>query len=106
MPPERIVKADESAIGSRVTRDVKDDKGAVVCFAGDRLSASLLLRLKRSGTSTVYVEREPGSKGGRSLEERLSELDRRFAGVEMNPAMRVLKEVIAEKTREKACGGT
>ncbi|MCK5557002.1 MAG: hypothetical protein KAJ01_01400 [Candidatus Hydrogenedentes bacterium] len=106
MPPDRIVRADESAIGSTVTRDVKDDKGAVVCFAGDRLSVSLLLKFKRAGISSVYVEREPSSHKRGSLDERLCELDRKFAGVETNPAMRVLKEIIAERTRENAGGGT
>jgi hypothetical protein len=106
MPPEKIVRADESAIGSTVTRDVKDDKGAVVCFAGDSLTASLLLDLKRAGISSVYVECQPGPDGERSVEELLAELDRRFAAVEENPVMRVLKEVIAEKTKEKARGGT
>jgi hypothetical protein len=106
MPPEKIVRADESAIGSTVTRDVKDDKGAVVCFAGDNLTTSLLLDLKRAGISSVYVECQPGPDGGRSVEELLTELDRRFAAVEGDPVMRVLKEAIAEKKREKARGGT
>jgi len=106
MPPERIVRADESAIGSTVTRDLKDDKGAVVCFAGDNLTASLLLDLKRAGISSVYVECQRGPDGGHSVEDLLAELDRRFSAVEGNPVMRVLKELIAEKTREKARGGT
>ncbi len=106
MPPERIVRADESAIGSTATRDVKDDKGAVVCFAGDILNASLLLDLKRAGISSVYVERQVGPDGERNVDDLLVELDRRFARVEANPVMRVLKEVIAERTREEARGGT
>jgi hypothetical protein len=106
MPPERVVRADESAIGSTVTRDVKDDKGAVVCFAGDRLSASLLLDLRRAGIGSVYVEREIGPDGERNVDDLLAELDRRFARVETDPLMGVLKEVMAEKTREKARGGT
>jgi hypothetical protein len=105
MSAEKIVRADECAIGSTVTRDVTDDKGAVVCFAGDRLNASLLLRLKRAGITTVYVDDGTASESESNVREQLAELDRRFGDVDANPIMRVMKETIAERMKESAGGG-
>lgn len=106
MAPEKLVRVDESAIGSTLARDVKDGEGAVVCSAGDRLSWRLVHKLRRDGIDTVHVKRKPARGENRAVDERLSELDRKFAYSENDPVMRALKDVVAEKIREKSRGGT
>ena len=106
MALEKIIKVDESAIGSTVTRDVRGDTGAIVCSVGDRLGARLVLKLRRAGISSVYVKRHLAHGGKRGVDNRLSELDRKFARVEADPIMHALKRVLAERIKEKARGGT
>ena len=106
MAVEKIVRLDESAIGSTLTRDVRGEGTALICSAGDRLSGRLVLKLKRAGISSVYVKRELIFGERESVAKRLSQLDRRFARVEKSAVMHALKAAIAEKMKEKARGGT
>jgi hypothetical protein len=105
MTPEKIVRLDESAIGSTLSRVVHGDGTVVVCSAGARLNGRTLLKLKRAGISSVYVKRELALGGNDSVTNRLLELDRKFARVENEPTMRALKRAVAERIKEKAGGG-
>jgi len=104
MPLERIIRVDESAISAILSRDVKDERGDVLCSGGDRLSARLIVKLKRAGISDVYVRREPRPERKRDVDKRLSQLDERFARVNANPVMHALKCMIAEQIKETARG--
>jgi len=106
MAPERLIRVDESAIGSTSARDIKDKTGAIVCCAGDRLSWQMVRKLRRGDVDSVHVLREPDRTGNQTVHERLAELDARFARVQNDPVMRALKEIVAERIREKSCGGT
>jgi len=106
MAPEKLIRVDESAIGSILARDVQDGTGAIVCSAGDRLGWRVVHRLRRDGVSTVHVKSEPVRGENRSVDERLSELDKKFARVENDAVMRALKDIIAMKIRGASCGGT
>jgi len=106
MALERIVRADESAIGSTLTRDVHDDAGTLICSAGDRLSGPLIIELKRAGITSVYVKRELIVGGTRGVNRRLSRLDKKFARVSHDPIMNALKRAVAEKIQEKSRVGS
>jgi hypothetical protein len=106
MALEKIVRADESAIGSTLTRDVRDGAGASICSAGDRLSAGLVMKLKRAGIASVYVKRELALGGTHGVDARLSRLEKKFARVSGDPIMDDLKRAVANKIREKARGGS
>jgi hypothetical protein len=106
MALEKIVRADECAIGSTLTRDVHDDAGAPICSAGDRLSGRLVIKLKRAGITSVYVKRELTLGRTHGVNGRLSRLDKKFARVSSDPIMDALKRAVAEKIQEKSRGGS
>ncbi len=106
MALEKIVRADESAIGSTLTRDANDDAGAPICSAGDRLSGRLVIKLKRAGITSVYVKRELILGGPHGVNGCLSRLDKKFARVSNDPIMNALKRAVAEKLQEKSRGGS
>ena len=76
MAREKLIKVDESAIGCTSTRDLKDDKGAIVCCAGDILDWRLVHKLRRDGIDTVYVKHGTARRENQDVDERLSELNR------------------------------
>ena len=106
MAPEKLIRVDESAIGSTSARDIRDKTGAIVCCAGDRLTWRLVHKLRRGDVDSIHVLLEPDRAGNQTVHERLSELDGKFARVENDPVMRALKDIVAERIREKSCGGT
>ena len=104
MTSEKLIRVDESAIGSTLARDVKDSTGAIVCCAGERLSWQMVRTLRRGDVDSVHVMRGPNRTGSQTVHERLAELDRKFAHIQDNPVMSALKGIIAEKIREKSRG--
>jgi len=106
MTSDKLIRVDESAIGSTLARDVRDGAGAIVCCAGERLSWQTIRTLRRGDVQSVHVRREPDRKGNQTVHERLAELDRKFAHIQDDPVMSALKDIIAERIREKSRGET
>ncbi|KAF0217897.1 MAG: hypothetical protein FD174_3160 [Geobacteraceae bacterium] len=83
--------------GMALAREVKqaDNSNAPpICGRGVILTEPLLERLKNMGIQTVTVEGHPvWVEGEKSLEELLSNLDRRFKKVEGNLLMDKLKDI-------------
>jgi len=106
MTSEKLIRVDESAIGSTLARDVKDSTGAIVCCAGEKLSWQMVRTLRRGDVDSVHVRREPSRAGNQTVHERLDELDKKFARVQDNPIMTALKGIIADRIREESRGET
>jgi hypothetical protein len=106
MTSEKLIRVDEPAIGSTLARDVRDGTGAIVCCAGDRLSWQMVRTLRCRDVDSVHVLRAPNRTGNQTVTERLAELDRKFAHIQDDPIMSALKDIIAERIREKSRGET
>ena len=86
--------------GMRTAREVRDEKGRVLCPAGTELTPELLERLAKMGVSYVTVKGHPVSfPWEKSLEEELSALERRFSKAR-HPFLLQLKEVLREFLQE------
>jgi hypothetical protein len=66
----------------------------------------MIRTLRRGDVQSVHVLREPDRNGNQTVHEHLAELDRKFAHVQDSPVMSALKEIIAERIREKSRGET
>jgi hypothetical protein len=82
----------------RLARPVTNASGVVLVQAGTALSAALIHRLLGLGIDTVTVAAEGSDEGeDRPLEERLRELDARFAGHEQDAVMMQIKDAVARQ---------
>ena len=106
MAMEKLIRLDESAIGCTLAGEVKDGTGTIVSSTGDVLSWQLVRKLRRDGIDTVYVKPRSGGHKKQSVDERLLELDRKFARVDNDPVVGALKDIIAERMRRGSRGGT
>ncbi len=74
-----------------------NSSGAPICGKDTVLSDALIARLENMDVQTVYVEGNLcGDEGGRSLEDMLAELDRRFSKVRSNPLSEILHDIYSD----------
>ena len=84
----------------RTAREVRDEKGRVLCPAGTVFTPELLERLGKMGVDYVTVEGHPVEfSWEKSLEEELAALERRFSAAR-HPFLLELKEVLREVLQE------
>ncbi len=71
--------------------------GPPICGKGMTLTLSFIERLKKMGVQTITVEGNPVQvEGGRTPEDLLRDLDRRFRKVAADPLTGKLKEIYRE----------
>jgi len=94
----KLIRIEEARPGMKVSRDVIDLRGNLLCRAGTELTESLLEQLKQRPLTHLFVEvspsgpAEPSASPGRSPEEIAREVDRMFSGADTNPLMVALRE--------------
>lgn len=80
-----------------LARDIfKNDSptGMPICGKGTVLSTALISRLQQMGVQSLYVEGHPVTlEGDMSLDDQLTDLDRRFSKTEGNRHNMLLKEL-------------
>lgn len=81
-------------VGQVIAQPVTNKNGAILCPAGFTLNASVIERLKNAGVDSLAVE--GGAPTGPSIDERLSMLEQRFAGVS-DPMLLQLKGIIQRR---------
>lgn len=91
----RKVSVEALTPGMKVAKPVMNDGGMILFGPGTVLTDSLIARLGNMNVGSVHVEGE--AAGGKSIEERLAELDARFGKTEREPHMGVLKQLIKEQ---------
>ena len=89
--------------GQVVVQAVFGSAGVALLRPGTVLTADMISRLSNCGVSSISIEDDGAA--ARPLDERLRELDARFAGHEQDTLMRRLKEVITAQMREGADSG-
>ncbi len=68
--------------------------GPPLCGKGVELTAPLIMRLQNMGIQSLIVEGHPlWQEGDKTLDELLSDLDRRFSKVAGQPRMKIIKDV-------------
>ena len=75
-----LISISEAKPGQVVARALTSPEGAVLCPPGFVLTEMAIARLKRSGVESIVLE--GGGELGVDLERRLTELERRFSGVD------------------------
>jgi hypothetical protein len=91
--------------GQVLARPVTTSAGVVMVQAGSRLTPALIERLTNFGIDTIVVtgDASPASADARPMEERIREIDARFAGHEQDDWMMTVKQiVIAQLARDEA----
>lgn len=92
--------------GQRLVRPVITANGVVMVRPGTELTATLIERLRSLGIDTVTVASSESIPGrGSSLDQRLRELDARFAGHEHDAVMMQIKDVVARQLRRPPARG-
>jgi hypothetical protein len=93
--PLALVRPDQT-----LARPVTNATGVVLVQAGTLLTPVLIDRLMALGIDAVTVVTDAGDTlDGPSMEERLRELDARFAGHEQDPLMTQIKDIVARQLR-------
>jgi hypothetical protein len=86
--------------GQRIARAVVNANGVVMVQPGTELTSTMIERLRSVGVDAVVVASGDGStEPSKPVEERLRELDARFAGHENDPVMMQIKDVIARQLK-------
>jgi hypothetical protein len=80
--------------GMILSRPVTNANGVVMLGEATELTAELIQKIRGMDIEHVYVK--GASQTGVSLEDALTELDRRFKGVEEAPYMNIIKRAIKE----------
>jgi hypothetical protein len=84
--------------GQKLARAITNASGVVMVQPGSELTSSLIERLQSIGVDSVVIAANPEERGaGPSLEERVRELDARFAGHEQDDWMMGLKDIVARQ---------
>lgn len=90
------ISLDDAVPGQTVARAVTTPTGTILLQAGEELTAEAIAGLKRKGVDRLVVEGDDG-RNVRSAAEQLADLDVRFAGLEGNPLMMELKDLVAQQ---------
>jgi len=80
--------------GHILAKAVTNATGAVLCPPGLRLTQATIERLRNAGVQSLIVE--GGKDAGRALDERLADLQRRFAGID-DPLMLQIKAALEKR---------
>jgi len=92
--------------GQKLARAITSAGGVVMVQPGTELTPPLIERLRTLGIDSVMIAGDPEAPpDGPSLEERLRELDARFAGHEQDPWMMQLKDIVARQLGARRDGG-
>jgi putative cell wall-binding protein len=92
--------------GQKLARAITNASGVVMVQPGTALTPALIERLQALGVDSVLIAGDPAGLGaGPSVDERLRELDARFAGHEQDGWMMQLKDIVARQLRARRDGG-
>ncbi len=80
--------------GQTASRPVTNANGMVLVQAGTVLTESLIVRLTSLGVTSVIVAGGDGGEQPRSREERVQDLERRFAGHDQDEVMVAIKDLV------------
>ncbi|MCD6569779.1 MAG: hypothetical protein J7L53_03660 [Deltaproteobacteria bacterium] len=82
--------------GMILAKPVTNEKGFVLCAEGTELTATLIERLKRMNIAVIVLKGHPVDMGGeeKTREQRIAEVQSRFANVEGDPIMDQIKDAI------------
>lgn len=92
------IPINELKVGMVVARAITNDSGMVLLSEGTALTDSLIKRLNRMDLQSIFIEGAP--LNGKSREEMLSDLDKRFKKTEKEPYMNVIKGAIKARIEE------
>jgi hypothetical protein len=94
----RRLRISEVLPGQKLARAITNASGVVMVQPGAELTPALIERLEALGIDSVLVAGDPeGLAAGPSVDERLRELDARFAGHEQDDWMMQLKDIVARQ---------
>ncbi len=77
-----------------LVKSVTNANGLPIVAVGTLLDAPMIERLQRMGTTSVYVEGDAGSAGGKTLTELEAELDHRFRHVTQDPVQQLILKTL------------
>ncbi|MBN2299373.1 MAG: hypothetical protein JXM72_12305 [Deltaproteobacteria bacterium] len=91
------VPIDLAAPGMILAKPVTNEKGMPLCAEGTELNANLIERLKKMNVSALVLKGHPVDLGieEKSTDEKLQEMDAKFARLEGDPIMNRLRDAIA-----------
>lgn len=90
--------------GMILAKPVMSDKGMPLCTEGTELTDKLLERLIEMNVSTLTVKGHPMDTGvpTKTVEEKVRELLERFAPVDGNPLMDLIRDAVASAIEAEA----
>jgi len=92
--------------GHKLARAITNASGVVMVQPGAELTPPLIERLRALGVDSVVIAGDAEGAAARpSVEERLRELDARFAGHEQDAWMMELKDIVARQLGARVDGG-
>jgi hypothetical protein len=94
LPPMPRISLADARPGQRLVRPVATPSGVIMVQPGTELTQALIDRLQGLGINTVSVASEGGGPDGPPLEERIRQVEARFAGHEHDTWMMQLKEIV------------
>jgi hypothetical protein len=80
--------------GMKLGRPLMNSSGMVLMAEGTELTEARISKIENMGVDSVYIDGP--SKPARPKEELLASLDKRFAKVEGNPQMALIKKAVRE----------
>ncbi len=92
------VQVNKLKAGMVLAKPITNESGMVLLSEGTVLTDSLIMRLNRMDITSVSVE--GASTTDKTMEERLSDLDRRFSKTGKEPFMDLIKGVIKSHIEE------
>ena len=91
-----ITKAKE---GMTLAREIRNEKGIILCQRGTRLSDTMIERLKTMGVETITIATKKSKK---EVEKRLNLVKERLSSLGDIEGMNILLEAIEEVLEETA----
>jgi hypothetical protein len=80
--------------GMKLARPLQNSSGMVLMAEGTELTEARISKIENMGVDSVFIDGP--SRPARPKEELLASLDRRFAKVEGNPNMALIKKAVRE----------
>ena len=87
----QLCKIGDAAPGMVLARPIRNSEGVVLCPSGFILTDVAIQRIENSGVESFFVE--GGEDSGPTPEQRIDELNRRFAGIS-DPNLLQIKSIV------------
>ena len=98
----QTISVDQAKVGDILSEPLLNGEGKVLLPKGARLSPAVVSRMQSWGITTLAVEGSGAGETDGPAEERLEELERRFAGLEDDSLMMYIKETAKKHLAKRA----